>query len=318
MKEAVDLKTYFLMRYANFSTLYGISGFSGAVVAAKGLPNIWVSFVAFTAPWLGGLATLLLNDYFDRKVDRHIRPWRPLVSGKMKAEYILAPAFVAIGFGFFLTISLFNFACLLVALIVASSVFTYNISKKKRYIAHMILATSTALGPVYGYAAVNEITLETFPLVLVMGLMIFLDGLSLALLASIPDAAGDKIGGVVTASVKFGGMKVVQVGFSLLTLNVILGFLPFILGYLNIVYVLCYLSTRLALAGMYAAFIKNPDQKFSYAVANVQGFTRKGLFLAFPLGVLPIDLGMALAPILCLLILTTTLGFYTSSMGLKY
>jgi len=319
LQKPVDLKTYFLMRYANYSILYGMSGFSGAVVAAKGMPDPWIALVSFVAPWLGGLATLLLNDYFDRKVDPYIRPWRPIPAGKMSANQVLAFAFMVIASGFLFTISLYNVACLLIALVTALSVFAYNMSKRKRYITHIVLTLSTALAPVYGYAAAaGGLSLELIPLASIIGLMIYMDGLSLALAASIPDAVGDKAGGAVTASVKLGGMKVAKIGLALLVGNTILGLLPFILGYLNIGYLLCFLATRITSAGVYAYFVKNPSQNLPHFVHNTQAFARKGVFLAFPLGVLPPNLGIVLAPILCLWIIMTPIGYYHSAIGLKY
>jgi 4-hydroxybenzoate polyprenyltransferase len=319
LQKPVDLKIYFLKRYVNYSIFYGMSGFSGAVVAAKGMPDPWIAFVSFAATWLGGLATLLLNDYFDRKVDPYIRPWRPIPAGKMSANQVLAFAFIVIVSGFTLTISLYNIACLLIALIAALSVFIYSISKRKRYMTHLVLTLSTALAPVYGYAAAaGGLSLELIPLASIMGLMIYMDGLSLALTASIPDAIGDKVGGAVTASVKLGGMEVAKIGIALIVGNTILGLLPFILGYLNISYLVCFLTTRITSAGIYIHFVKNPSQRIAHFVHNTQAFTRKGVFLAFPLGVLPTTSGIALAPILCLLIITTPISYYTSAIGLKY
>jgi len=319
MESPVKLATYFIMRYTSKSTLYGMSGLAGAMVAVRSLPDLWTAFISFTATWLGGWATLLLNDYFDRKVDVYIRPWRPIPAGRMSANQVLVIAFIVIATGFMLTLSLYNIICLLIAVIVALSVLVYNISKGKRYMTHMVLTLSTALSFVYGYAAAaHGINLESFPMVFIMGLLLYTDAISTALFASIPDIVGDKRGGAVTASVKLGSVKVAKITLTLSTINLIPGLLLFTIGYLNIGYLLAFIATRIMLIGVQTFFIRNPGERLANFVVSTYTFNRMGVFLAFPIGVLPNDIGIMLASLLCLFILSAPIRHYESVFNIEY
>ena len=316
-RESVGLGTYFLMRYSVSSITHCMSGLSGVIVAAKGIPDPWITLVSFTAPGLGGFATLLLNDYFDRKVDQVIRPWRPIPAGKMRVNQYITLAFTIITLGFILTISLFNLSCLLIALVAAVSAVSYNVSKSRRYIGQLAIALSSSLSFIYGYAA-SKPALEPVPLVLTVGLMSLINGLSYSFFTSIPDAVEDKIGGAVTVSVKFGSGKAAKMSFATLICEMILGFLPFTLGYLNLNYLLTFLTARITLLGVHAFFVKNPGKRLADFVRNTYSFTRMVVAIAFPFGIFPYDLGIIFIPLLCLLIIVTPIRYFTSAFELKY
>lgn len=314
----MDLRTYFLMRYFTPAIQHGMQGLAGAIMAAQGLPAPWIAFVSFTAPYLGGCSTNLLNDYFDRNVDLQIRPWRPIPSGKLGAKQTLTFTLILIALGFLLTISLYNITCLLLALLVAFSAISYDISKRKRYIMHSVLSLISPLSIVYGYAAASGSSLEPLPLVLIVGFMQYTETFSLSFFTSIPDAVGDAKGGAVTASVKLGERKVDRISFAFIIANLILGLLPFTLGYLNLSYLLIFLTTRLLLIGIRIVFIRNPSQRLADFVRNTYAFAKMGGLIAFSIGAIQSDTGMTFALLLCLLIISTPLRFYTSAFKLKY
>lgn len=312
MKESARVSTFILDRYFSTISLYsGIIGFSAAAVAAKGIPDPWISVVSFLAPALGGTATVVLNDYFDREVDRYRRPWSPLVSGKMKAQSALILASVSIATGFVLTIALYNLVCFLIALLALVLALTYNVSRGRRYMTHGFLALNPALCVIYGYAAAaGGLSLELTPLVLMMALILFMDAFSAAMVTSVRDVAEDRTGGAITASVKFGVSKTVKFSLLLLISSMALGFLPFMLGYLNVGYLMCFITTRVILFAVHAFSAKNPNRRLSSFITSTEVVFGMCIPLSFLVGVLPINIGIMLAIVFCILMIEIPITYY--------
>ena len=106
--------------------------------------------------------------------------------------------------------------------------------------------------------------------------------------------------------------------FAILIGEIILGFPLFTLGYLNLGYLLAFLTARVTLLGVHAFYLKNPGKRLADFMRNTYSFTRMAVAIAFTFGILPNDLGILFTPLLCLLIIITPMRYYTSAFELEY
>jgi geranylgeranylglycerol-phosphate geranylgeranyltransferase len=310
----VRLSSYLIQRTINVYTISSATiGLSAALVASRGIPDLWISIVSFAAPMLGRIATFMLNDYFDREADKHTRPWRPLVSGAIKPKSAIIFASTLVIVGFLLTITLYNLICLSVAFLALGIALAYNMSHKRRYIMHGILALNEPLIVIYGYAAsAYKLTATLGGLALLMALITYMDSLPHSIVFSVPDVPDDKAGGMVTASVKVGVENVLKINLGLFVSSIALGILPFTLGYLNMGYLVCFLTTRVMLSVMYGLQLKNPSPRSIRFTLETQGFFRMFVCLSFLIGILPLDVVYSLASIIILMIISTPLAYFKS------
>ena len=97
--------------------LTGVAVLIGAVVALHRLDMPGeVALLAFAAAALVAAAGNAINDYFDRKIDRINRPWRPIPSGRVKIGEALAFAQILFVLGILLALFLNPYCFLLAAL----------------------------------------------------------------------------------------------------------------------------------------------------------------------------------------------------------
>ena len=83
------------------------------------------------------------------------------------------------------------------------------------------------------------------------------------------------------------------------------------MGYLNIGYLACFLSARITLFVTHIFLVKGPSQRFGTFTFGVQQFSRMCVFLSLIIGVLPTDVSLLFAPILCILMIMTPITFYS-------
>ena len=138
-----------LLRPANVATALAdvLAGFAIAGLAHRAaLPWLLLSTAALYA---GGI---VLNDVFDRDLDRVERPERPIPSGRITAAQAatLGGALLAIGVG---AAAAANATALLVALAIAAGVLLYDAWGKRHAIGPLNMAMCRALNLLLGVAA---------------------------------------------------------------------------------------------------------------------------------------------------------------------
>jgi 4-hydroxybenzoate polyprenyltransferase len=302
------ISAYVELTHSYFSLIAGIMSFSAAVVAARGLPSPWLSFVTIVAPTLGSAAGTAANDYFHRKVDRYEKHWRPIPSGRISPTnaFIFACTLALIAFALTLTLSPLAY---IIALGTFLSTLVYNLGKKIRFMGPPIRALADVFCILYGYVAVaGTLTLEVIPIALIF----FTDVVSSNIgPSSVKDTAGDEAGGVITPSVRLGQKKVAKIGFAFLVVSIALGLWPYLVGLLNLVFLCSFVVTRIPTVWAYGKLVKTPITLFSEFAMATQLFCRGCFSVSFAIGVLPVAEGIILAVAIIFLSALSTTNYYT-------
>lgn len=216
----------------------GVCVILGGIVGLGGLPSLSQAAPGFLAVFFISASALILNDYFDLEVDRVNAPGRPLPSGAVTpAEVLLLTALVTsiglsaaflIGWGAFV----FSLAIWLVGVL-------YNWRFKQSGLpGNLMVAVSVASTFILGGMAVGrpfEIRVWFFALIA------FLIDLAEEIAGDAMDAEGDRLRGSRSLAILFGRHVALRIVAILFILVVLLGTLPFFLGWMGVGYLVAVL-----------------------------------------------------------------------------
>ena len=119
-------------------------------------PLIILVTLAATAAFLVTGAGNVLNDYYDRELDKKAHPERPIPSGKVSPKDAWQFALILFSLGIFITM-LVNWLCLLIALLNTYLLFIYERSYKAKGLSgNFIISYLTASVFIFGGASVRS------------------------------------------------------------------------------------------------------------------------------------------------------------------
>jgi len=154
--------------------------------------NLYLNIIviAAIAIFLFSSAGNVLNDYFDREIDKSNHPERPIPSNKVKASDALKFSIALFLFSLMLAVFL-NFFCIIIALLAFISQVLYELKFKKHYLSkNFTIAFLTGMLFVFGGFAVNEgITLKSPSII--FGVLAFLAIFGREIVKDIEDFKGD-------------------------------------------------------------------------------------------------------------------------------
>ena len=191
-----------LMRPVN-CTMMGFAVLVGAVLAASQLGSLnWLNILfGFLTGFTFCAAAMVINDYYDRKIDSINEPQRPIPSGTIKPSEALVfmGVLVAVGFVFAGLVSILCFAVAAVSLAITGTYIT--VGKRSGLPGNFLVSVCVAIPFIYGSVTV----LGTVGLnVLLFASMAFLSNTGREITKGIVDVQGDSAEGVKTLAVKFG------------------------------------------------------------------------------------------------------------------
>lgn len=216
----------------------GVCVILGEIVGLGGLPSLWQALPGFLSVFFISASALILNDYFDLEVDRVNAPGRPLPSGAVTpAEVLLLTALVTtiglsaaflIGWGAFV----FSLVIWLVGVL-------YNWRFKQSGLpGNLMVAVSVASTFIFGGVAVGQ----PFDIkVWFFALIAFLIDLAEEIAGDAMDAEGDRLRGSRSLAILFGRRPALRIVAMLFMLVVLLGALPFFLGWMGVGYLIAVL-----------------------------------------------------------------------------
>ncbi len=173
----------------------------------------------------------IINDIMDIEIDRINNPNRPLVSGRIKIDSALLMAI------FFITISLMissllGFKPFLLVVITILLLFFYSSYFKKTSSANFIVAIIAGLSFIFG----GFITDNIFSLI--PALFSLLIHIPREIIKDIIDIKGDREFGVISLPIIYGEEKARQIALAFLIILISASPFPYLLGFLNIGYLL--------------------------------------------------------------------------------
>lgn len=167
------------------------------------------------------IATFMLNDFSDRRIDEIAHPERPIPSGKVDARHIAQAAFLFYGAALIIS-ALINRWVLLVSLVIlAISFFHFRYTKKLLPItgsSEIITPLTWASMPVYCFFAVGNYDPVS---ILLLCLFIYFADVAHDVLGGACDVEGDKLGNVKTFASVLRKSRVVYISLMSFVLSAI-------------------------------------------------------------------------------------------------
>jgi geranylgeranylglycerol-phosphate geranylgeranyltransferase len=258
-----------LMRPLN-CVMMGFAVLVGAVLAAPLGTISWLNVLyGFLTGFTFCAAAMVINDYYDRKIDAINEPHRPIPSGAVKPREALAfmAALVAVGFVFSLLVSPFGLLCFVVAAISLAITATYlTVGKRSGLPGNFLVSACVAIPFIYGSVTV----LGTVGLnVWLFAAMAFLSNTGREITKGIVDVKGDSAEGVKTLAVRFGERNAAVAAVLFYVSAVALTPVTWFLGLVSVWFVPFVLVTDVGLAVCSAILLVNHSREKARRIKNV-------------------------------------------------
>ncbi len=193
----------------------------------------------------------MINDYYDRDIDRKSKPWRPLVKGDISPQTALLVSILLIVVG--CAIAFLLFGIFIGVFVSINALITYLYSwklKRLGLIGNIAVSLLSANSILYGgltYMLISE-RIKVLPLLLIPWSFAIVMSLSREIVKGIEDIEGDKAYGVRTIAVISGYRFASIISTSLLTLLLAIVGIPFIIKQSMIYITLAIISIAIFLA----------------------------------------------------------------------
>jgi geranylgeranylglycerol-phosphate geranylgeranyltransferase len=267
------------MRLKN-SIIMGLAVLIGEIIAYPGLflqPAVFGFLTAFT---LTG-AAMAINDYFDRYVDAVNEPERPLPKG------LVSPG-SAVSFSAFLSVLglasafVLGVGCLIFAVLFLALSAFYNARGKVLGLGGNIMVSACVAAPfLYGGFAVG---MNPTILLMIFSALAFLANTGREITKGIADVEGDRLRGVKTAAMLWGGKTAAILASAFYLASVVLSSVPVALREVNFLYLPLILVTDLGFLYSSISILRDYSRENSKR-------TKKMVLIWMLLGLLALILG---------------------------
>jgi geranylgeranylglycerol-phosphate geranylgeranyltransferase len=261
--------------------MVGFSILVGAAISRD--TNILLSPLDLVFAFITGFAmsgaSMAINDYYDREIDRVNEPLRPIPSGVLTSqEAVIITAFLSvIGFStsWMINIQAFGMALLAWVLLMLYSAW----GKRTGFLGNLMVSSCISLPFVYG-----GVITGSFDSTLTFSLLAFLTNTGREITKGIVDVKGDKKLGVRTIAVTQ-GIKKAAITASLFYLGAIISsIIPIYLELVSAWYIPFIIITDLGLLWGISILMKEPSREMSRKVKNnILFFMLSGL-IGFTIG----------------------------------
>ncbi|MCI5138083.1 MAG: 4-hydroxybenzoate octaprenyltransferase [Candidatus Electrothrix sp. AR1] len=250
----------------------------GAVLAARGVPSLWVFFWVVVAMVGARTAAMTFNriaDYrFDAANPRTDNRALPAGEVSLKESWLMVAAATAL---FFLACLMLNTLALTLSPFALGLTFFYSLTKRFTWLCHVILGVALAIAPLGGWVATTG-SLIGYPWVLSLGVLFWVTGFDIIYASQ--DAEFDRKAGLHSMPAFLGRKNAFRLAISFHALAFFLFTLTGYLQGLNIIYYIGIALTGSAL--FYQHLIVNPKDLSLIQVSffSMNGFISLTLFVA--------------------------------------
>jgi geranylgeranylglycerol-phosphate geranylgeranyltransferase len=240
--------------------MMGFAVLVGAVLASPQLGSLnWLSILfGFLTGFTFCAAAMVINDYYDRKIDAINEPQRPIPSGTIKPNEALAfvGALSVVGFVFAGLVSALCFVVAAASLAITATYIT--VGKKSGLPGNFLVSICVAIPFIYGsITAIGTIGLN----VLLFASMAFLSNTGREITKGIVDVKGDSAEGIRTLAVRFGEKKATVAAVAFFIFAVALTPVTWILGLVGIWFIPFVLVTDVGLVACSAFLLMNHSRE---------------------------------------------------------
>jgi geranylgeranylglycerol-phosphate geranylgeranyltransferase len=211
-------------------------------------------------------AAMVINDYYDRKIDAINEPQRPIPSGLIKPNEALVFVGVlsAVGFVFAGLVSLLCFVVAAASLAITATYLT--VGKRSGLPGNFLVSICVAIPFIYGsITAIQTVGLN----VLLFASMAFLSNTGREITKGIVDVKGDSAEGVKTLAVRFGEKTAAAVAVAFYIFAVALTPVTWFLGLVGIWFIPLVLVTDVGLVACSALLLLNPSRESARKIKKI-------------------------------------------------
>jgi geranylgeranylglycerol-phosphate geranylgeranyltransferase len=248
----------------------GFAVFVGILLAYPHFDLSWVNVLyGFLTGFTFCAAAMVINDYYDRKIDAINESKRPIPSGVVKPKEALAfmAGLIVVGSVFALLVEPSGLLCFVVAVISLVITATYlTVGKRSGLPGNFLVSACVAIPFIYGSVTVSG-TVETN--VMLFAAMAFLSNTGREITKGIVDVKGDKTEGVRTLAVQFGEKKAAVVAVCFFMIAVALTPVTWFLGLVGILFVPLVLVTDIGLIVCSVFLLLNPSRERARKIKNI-------------------------------------------------
>ena len=272
-----------LMRPVN-CVMMGFAVLVGAVLAAPQFSTLnWLNVLfGFLTGFTFCAAAMVINDYYDRKIDAINEPNRPIPSGLIKSREALAfmAVLILVGFVFAILVSPLCFGVATASLIITGTYLT--VGKRSGLPGNFLVSACVAIPFIYGSVTViGTVGLN----VVFFAAMAFLSNTGREITKGIVDVKGDASEGVKTLAVRFGEKKAAIVASLFYLSAVALTPITWLLGLVSVWFIPFVLVTDMGLMSCAALLLKDPAREKARKI-------KKTVLLLFIFGLLAYIFGI--------------------------
>ena len=273
-----------LMRPVN-CIMMGFAVFVGAVLAASQLASLnWLNVLfGFLTGFTFCAAAMVINDYYDRKIDAINEPQRPIPSGTVKPNEALAFVGVLslVGFVFAGLVSLLCFVVAAASLAITATYIT--IGKRSGLPGNFLVSICVAIPFIYGsITAIGTVGLN----VVLFASMAFLSNTGREITKGIVDVKGDSAEGVKTLAVRFGEKNAAIVAVAFYIFAVALTPITWVLGLVGIWFIPFVLVTDIGLVACSALLLMDHSREKARKIKKIVLYLFLVGLLAYIFGVI--------------------------------
>jgi geranylgeranylglycerol-phosphate geranylgeranyltransferase len=205
----------------------------GELLALGKIPNAREMALGFLCVFFISAAALIINDYFDLESDKINAPDRSLPAGLVTEREVIL-LFIGVTLLGFITGYLISLGALFVAMLVWAVGFLYNWRFKKTGLwGNLLVSFSVGMTFIFGGITVG---LPFEKMVLFFAITGFLIDLGEEIVADALDMEGDRQIGSRSLAIVWGRENALKISGGIFYLLVMLSSLPFLLGWLDLLY----------------------------------------------------------------------------------
>ncbi len=213
----------------------GICVVLGEIVALGGFPSIREAMLGFVCGFFISGSALVSNDYFDLEVDRINAPTRPLPSGAVSPSEAIFLAAIAMMIGLAASFVI-SVNALILSIVFGAVGILYNWRFKQEGLwGNLMVASSVAITFILGGLVVGHLFNA---IVWFFSLTAFLIDLGEEIAGDAMDMEGDKQRASKSIAIMLGKNIALRISGAVFLLVVLISFVPYILGWLGIKYLL--------------------------------------------------------------------------------
>lgn len=256
--------------------------FSGLYLANGRFPNfpdVIESFILIIILWSGGV---IMNDYYDFKVDSITDPDRPIPSGRITRKEVLYISIFLFSIAFILSLSISIKLSFITSLIIILSIVYDSTFKKWDLKGSLTFGIIESLSFAIGIFKIGFHDTILLLAILIMTSIIFFHT-SINIIGAIRHTEADKKTGNLTVPAKYGIDNAIKLAILFLLLSSIIAYIPAILNLLNYRYIPNLFITNLWL--IIITFMLKHDHRLGYMAFGMYYMGGSIVYLNFMTGI---------------------------------